>query len=61
MTGKDRDIRSTATIHEVVGVLDAKQIQSVLEQECGARSTVVDGSCEFSISNAVRDETNETA
>lgn len=42
-------------------MLDAKQIQSVLEQECGARSTVVDGSCEFSISNAVRDETNETA
>ncbi|KAI9042262.1 Ac45/VOA1 transmembrane domain-containing protein [Aspergillus affinis] len=42
MTGKDKDIRSTMTIHEVAGVLDAKQIQNVLERECGAQSTVVD-------------------
>ncbi|KAK1138965.1 hypothetical protein N8T08_001609 [Aspergillus melleus] len=43
MTGKDKDIRSRMTIHEVVGVLDANQIQNVLERECGAQSTVVDG------------------
>ncbi|KAB8075306.1 BIG/ATPase V1 complex, subunit S1 [Aspergillus leporis] len=43
MTGKDKTIRSTMTINEVVGVLEAKQIQSVIEKECGAQTTVIDG------------------
>ncbi|GMG49831.1 unnamed protein product [Aspergillus oryzae var. brunneus] len=45
MTGKDKTIRSTATVNEVVGVLEAKQIQSIIEKECGAQTTVIDGSC----------------
>ncbi|PKY01265.1 BIG1-domain-containing protein [Aspergillus campestris IBT 28561] len=44
MTGKDRDIRSKMIVSEVVGALEAKQIQDVLEKECGAETTVVDGS-----------------
>lgn len=47
MTGKDRDISSKMIVSEVVGALEAKQIQDVLEKECGAQTTVVDGSCEF--------------
>jgi uncharacterized protein YerC len=47
MTGKDKTIRSTMTINEVVGVLEAKQIQSVIEKECGAQTTVIDGACKF--------------
>ena len=47
MTGKDKTIRSTATVHEVVGVLEAKQIQSIIEKECGAQTTVIDGACKF--------------
>ncbi|KAF9886033.1 hypothetical protein FE257_012089 [Aspergillus nanangensis] len=44
MTGADKSIRSTVTVNEVVGVLEAKKIQSVLEGECGAQSTVIDAS-----------------
>ncbi|GAB1194066.1 hypothetical protein APSETT444_003306 [Aspergillus pseudonomiae] len=44
MTGKDKTIRSTATVNEVVGVLEAKQIQSIIEKECGAQTTAIDGS-----------------
>lgn len=47
MTGKDRDIRSKMIVSEVMGALEAKQIQDVLERECGAQTTVVDGSCKF--------------
>ncbi|KAB8238636.1 BIG/ATPase V1 complex, subunit S1 [Aspergillus alliaceus] len=43
MTGKDKSIRSTLMINEVVGVLEAKKIQSVIEKECGAQSTVING------------------
>ncbi|KAA8642118.1 uncharacterized protein ATNIH1004_011059 [Aspergillus tanneri] len=43
MTGQDKGIRSTMTVHEVAGVLEAKQIQNLLERDCGAQTTVVDG------------------
>ncbi|KAE8379255.1 BIG/ATPase V1 complex, subunit S1 [Aspergillus bertholletiae] len=43
MMGKDKTIRSTATVNEVVGVLQAKQIQNIIEKECGAQTTVIDG------------------
>ncbi|KAL4893358.1 BIG/ATPase V1 complex, subunit S1 [Aspergillus ambiguus] len=44
MTGQDKAIRSTVMVNEVAGVLESKRIQDVLERECGAQSTVVDGS-----------------
>ncbi|KAI9375449.1 BIG/ATPase V1 complex, subunit S1 [Aspergillus egyptiacus] len=44
MTGQDEEIRSTTVVNEVVGVLEAKQIRSVLETECGAQTTVIDAS-----------------
>ncbi|RAK99702.1 Ac45/VOA1 transmembrane domain-containing protein [Aspergillus ibericus CBS 121593] len=44
MTGKDKAIRSKMIINEVVGALEAKEIQKLLEKECGAESTVVDAS-----------------
>jgi hypothetical protein len=34
-------------VKEVAGVLEAKQIQSIIEKECGARSTLIDASGEF--------------
>ncbi|KAI9924106.1 hypothetical protein ASPWEDRAFT_38501 [Aspergillus wentii DTO 134E9] len=43
MTGQDKAIRSSAIVHEVAGMLDAKQVQSMIEKSCGAGSTVVDG------------------
>lgn len=47
MTGQDRAIQSTVMVNEVAGVLEPKQIQGVLERECGAQTTVIDGSCEM--------------
>ncbi|GES63054.1 BIG1-domain-containing protein [Aspergillus terreus] len=44
MTGQDRAIQSTVMVNEVAGVLESKQIQGVLERECGAQTTVIDGS-----------------
>ncbi|EAW11837.1 Ac45/VOA1 transmembrane domain-containing protein [Aspergillus clavatus NRRL 1] len=44
MTGKDKAIRSKMVINEVVGVLEAKQVQQLIEKECGAQSTVIDAS-----------------
>ncbi|PYI10571.1 BIG1-domain-containing protein [Aspergillus sclerotiicarbonarius CBS 121057] len=44
MTGKDKAIRSKMIVNEVVGVLEAKEIQKLLEKECGAESTVIDAS-----------------
>ncbi|KAE8348643.1 BIG/ATPase V1 complex, subunit S1 [Aspergillus coremiiformis] len=43
MTGKDKAIRSTQTVNEVFGVLEAKEIRSIIEKECGAQTTVIDG------------------
>lgn len=50
MTGKDEEIRSTASVHEVSGAMDATQVQSMIRKTCGAKSTVIDTSRELSIS-----------
>jgi hypothetical protein len=34
-------------IKEVAGVLEAKQIQSIIVKECGAQSTLIDASGKF--------------
>ncbi|GFG01822.1 protein big1 [Aspergillus udagawae] len=44
LTGKDKAIRSSMIVKEVAGVLEAKQIQSIIEKECGAQSTLIDAS-----------------
>lgn len=46
MMGKDKAIRSTASVHEVSGAMDATQVQSMIEKACGAKSTVIDASRE---------------
>lgn len=46
MTGTDKEIRSTASVHEVSGAMDATQVQNVIEKTCGAKSTVIDASRE---------------
>lgn len=35
------------SVSEVAGVLDAAQIQAMIEKECKTRTTVIDTSCEF--------------
>lgn len=47
MLGQDKAIRSNISVSEVAGVLEAKQIQSMIEGACGAHTTVIDASCEF--------------
>lgn len=47
MLGKDKSIRSKMSVNEVAGVLDAKQIKSLLVEKCGAKTTAIDGSCEL--------------
>lgn len=42
--GEDEAVRSSAVVNEVVGVLDAKQIQDVIERSCRTRTTVIDAS-----------------
>ncbi|KAL2828764.1 BIG/ATPase V1 complex, subunit S1 [Aspergillus cavernicola] len=44
MTGQDKAIRSITVVNEVAGVLEVKQIQSILENECDAQTTVIDAS-----------------
>ncbi|OJJ02865.1 hypothetical protein ASPVEDRAFT_700651 [Aspergillus versicolor CBS 583.65] len=44
MTGKDKAIRSTMSINEVAGILEAKHIRDILEDKCGAQTTVIDAS-----------------
>ncbi|KAJ5683072.1 hypothetical protein N7462_006237 [Penicillium macrosclerotiorum] len=44
MLGKDKSIRSRMSVNEVTGLLEAKQIMSLLETNCGAQTTVIDGS-----------------
>lgn len=34
-------------INEVVDVLDAKQIQAMIEKNCGAQNIIIDASSEF--------------
>ncbi|KAL2857829.1 BIG/ATPase V1 complex, subunit S1 [Aspergillus pseudoustus] len=42
LTGQDEDIRSTMIVNEVAGILEVKQVRSILESECGAQTTVID-------------------
>ncbi|KAL5340542.1 BIG/ATPase V1 complex, subunit S1 [Aspergillus crustosus] len=44
MTGQDKAIQSTVIVDEVAGILEVKQIQSILERDCGAQTTVIDAS-----------------
>ncbi|ODM17187.1 hypothetical protein SI65_07586 [Aspergillus cristatus] len=44
MTGKDETIRSTSSVHEVSGVVDAKEVQNMIGNACGAETTVIDAS-----------------
>ncbi|OJJ66706.1 hypothetical protein ASPBRDRAFT_48655 [Aspergillus brasiliensis CBS 101740] len=44
MTGKDKNIRSKMIVNEVVGEIEAKDVQKLLEKECGAESIVIDAS-----------------
>lgn len=47
MTGKDNAIRSTSSVHEVSGVVDAKEVQNMIGNACGAETTVIDASSEW--------------
>lgn len=47
MLGKDKSIRSKMSVNEVTGSLEAKQFKSLLEENCEAQTTVIDGSCEW--------------
>lgn len=47
MLGKDKSIRSKMSVNEVAGLLDAKDIQAILEDKCKAQTTVIEGSCEL--------------
>ncbi|KAL2807858.1 BIG/ATPase V1 complex, subunit S1 [Aspergillus granulosus] len=44
LMGQEEAIRSTMIINEVAGILEAKQVWSILERECGAQTTVIDAS-----------------
>ncbi|CEN61643.1 hypothetical protein ASPCAL08295 [Aspergillus calidoustus] len=44
LTGQDETIRSATIINEVAGILETKQIRSILESGCGAQTTVIDAS-----------------
>lgn len=47
MLGKDKSIRSKMSVNEVAGLLEAKDIQSLLEKKCKAQTTAIDGSCKL--------------
>lgn len=47
MLGKDKSIRSKMSVNEVAGLLEAKDIQAILENKCKVQTTVIDGSCEL--------------
>lgn len=47
MLGKDRSIRSKMSVNEVAGLLEPKQIKSLLEEKCNVQTTAVDASCEL--------------
>lgn len=47
MLGKDKSIRSKMSVNEVAGLLDPKQVQSLLGEKCKTQTTTVDGSCEL--------------
>lgn len=45
MMGKDKSIRSNMSVNEVAGSLEAKQFKTLLEENCKAQTTIIDGSC----------------
>lgn len=47
MLGKDKSIRSKMSVNEVGGLLETKDIKSLLEEKCKAQTTVIDGSCKL--------------
>ncbi|KAL1865117.1 hypothetical protein Plec18167_009520 [Paecilomyces lecythidis] len=47
LSGKDKAIKSSFSVSEVSGELDAKYVQDLLEKKCGAQATHVDASSEF--------------
>jgi hypothetical protein len=47
MLGKDKAIRSKMTVNEVAGLLEAKDVSGFLEKKCKAKTTTIDGSCEY--------------
>lgn len=49
MTGKDKAIWSTASVHQVAGVMDAKEVQNMIGNACGAEATVIDASSECTL------------
>lgn len=55
MTGKDEAIRSTSSVHEVSGVVDAKEVQDMIGNVCGAETTVIDASSEWLIGQTMVD------
>lgn len=54
MTGKDKVIRSTASVHQVAGVMDAKEVQNMIGNACGAEATVIDASSECTLRESKR-------
>lgn len=47
LSGKDKAIKSSFSVSEVSGELDAKYIQELLEKKCGAQTTHIDASSEL--------------
>jgi hypothetical protein len=47
MLGKDSSIRSKMSVNEVAGLVEPKQIKSLLEEKCKAQTTTIDGACEL--------------
>ncbi|GAD94065.1 conserved hypothetical protein [Paecilomyces variotii No. 5] len=52
LSGKDSAIKSSFSVSEVSGELDAQYVQDLLEKKCGAQTTHVDASSEFSASDS---------
>lgn len=47
MLGKDSSIRSKMSINEVAGLVEPKEIKSLLKEKCNAQTTAVDASCKL--------------
>lgn len=45
--GKDKSIRSTMSVNEVAGLLEAGSVKQILEDKCKAQTIAIDGSCEL--------------
>lgn len=47
LMGKDKSIHSKMTVNEVAGLVDGKQIKTLLVDQCKAQTTAIDGSSEW--------------